>query len=118
MQKKSIAVQISALLGASPSRIHYSCGMTGERRDIDQGTEVKEIHFGHGIDKISGQEVHSPALIEFENGEFSVTTTGALSAGNLGTRMTGAEVNMLSVKRLKSQGCKIIGPNGKEIHLD
>lgn len=117
MQKKAIGAQISALLGASPAHVYHSCGMTGERRDIDQKTEIKGIHFGHGVDQISGQEVHSPALIEFDNGEFGVTTTGALAAGNLGMRMTGAELNMLSVKRLKSQGCKIIDKNGKEISI-
>jgi len=121
MQKKhsnTIGAQIAAMLGSSPADIFHSCGMTGGRRGIDQGTEIKGIHFGHGIDQISGQEVHSPALIEFDNGEFSVTTTGALAAGNLGVRMTGPEVNMLAVKRLKSLGCKIMGPDGKEIKFD
>ncbi len=118
LNQNAIGAKIAALLGSSPAHIYHSCGMTGERRYVDKDTEIKDIHFGHGVDKISGQEVHSPALIEFADGEFSVTTTGALAAGNLGIRMTGAEVNMLSIKRLKSQGCKIIGSNGKEIHFD
>ncbi len=116
--KMTIGAQIAALLGSSPDYIYHSCGMTGERRNIDKETEIKGIHFGHGVDQISGQEVHSPALIEFADGDFSVTTTGALAAGNLGIRMTGAEVNMLSFKRLKSLDCKIIGSNGKEIKFD
>lgn len=118
VNQNTIGGKIAALLGSSPVHIYHSCGMTGERRDIDKGTKIKDIHFGHGIDQISDQEVHSPALIEFENGEFSVTTTGALAAGNLGIRMTGAEVNMLSAKRLKSQDCKIVGPGGREIKFD
>ena len=115
MHTQSIGAQISALLGSSPTHLHHSCRMTGERRDVDHTQEITSLTIGHGVDEISGQEVHSPALIEFEDGEFSVTTTGALAAGNLGIRMTGAEVNMLSIKRLKSQGCKVIGPDGKEI---
>ncbi len=107
MQKKTIAVQILAALGSSPARVYHSCGMTGERRDIDKDSEIKDIHFGHGVDQISGQEVHSPALIEFENGEFGVTTTGALSAGYLGIRMTDAEVNKMSLDRLIGLGCEV-----------
>lgn len=107
MQSKSIGAQISALLGSMPANIHHSCGMTGERRDIDKGTEIKDIHFGHGIDQISGEEVHSPASIEFTNGEYGVTTTGGLAAGNLGMRMTKAELNKLSIGHLIGQGCEV-----------
>lgn len=117
MQKKLIGAQISALLGSSPDRFHYSCGMTGERRDIDKDKEITHIEFGHGIDPLSGLEVHSPALIEFD-GELCITTTGALAAGNLGTRMTRPEAAMFSGKYLMRQGCKIIGPDGKEIKFD
>ena len=116
MQKKLIGAQISALLGAMPTHIYHSCGMTGERRDVDKFMEIKDIHFGHGVDKISGQEVHSPALIEFENGEFSVTTTGALAAGNLGTRMTGPEVNKMCIDRALALGCEI-SYKGKKLSL-
>jgi hypothetical protein len=113
--KSTIGAQISALLGHIPASIHFSCGMTGERRDLDQSTEIKGIHIGSGVDQITGQEMHSPALIEFEDGQFSVTTKGALAAGNAGVRMTKAELNMLATKHLIGQGCKITGPDGKLI---
>lgn len=118
MQKKLIGAQISALLGAMPAHIYHSCGMTGERRDIDKSTEIKSASITHCIDPLSGVEVHSPASIVFDNGEYGVTTTGALAAGNLGMRMTSAERNVDSIAHLIGQGCKIIGPDGKEINFD
>lgn len=107
MQKKFIGAQISALLGASPAHIHYSCGMTGERRDIDRDKEVKGINFGHGIDQISGQEVHSPAVTEFDGDLFGISTTGAASAGNLGVIMTGPEFNKMAIDRALAMGCEV-----------
>jgi hypothetical protein len=118
VKKSSVAAAIHAAIGAEPNHIAHSCGITGQRRPLRKNTKILGIDIGHGVDKISGEEVHSPAMIEFEGGEIGVTTTGALAGGNLGVRMTPGELNVLAIKRLKGQGCKIIGPDGGAINLD
>jgi len=110
MQKKhsnTIGAQIAAMLGSSPADIFHSCGMTGGRRGIDQGTEIKGMQIFDGHDDITGKDTHSAVVAEFDDGNRLVSTRGAVIAGNLGIMMSPAEYYKMCVGGAIAAGCEV-----------
>lgn len=113
-----ISALLSGLFGNSaPQSLRASCGMTGHQKDLPF-QDIDDIKAIHRVNPLTGIRVDSPTIAKLKGGLICIGSTGAMEGGFAGHTLTDDEYDVAALDRVLSRGCKIIGPDGKEIKFD